>query len=252
MTIRALIIDDELPARSRLINYLKEYPDINVVGEAQNGKEAINLINQNNPDLIFLDIQMPVLDGFKMLEKLNNNPAVIFVTAYDEYAIKAFEVNAIDYLLKPYSKERFNIAINKVIQSLKKHEDPNDKILLLLEHIKKKKLYLDRITIKNDSEYEVINVDDIDFFRVDDGLVFVYKNGKKFLIDATLAQLEKKLEPAVFFRTHRNSIVNLKKIITIDVWGQGKYVIKFHNNERIFLSRDKIQKFKILMGLKFK
>ncbi len=250
MNIRAIIIDDESPARIRLKNYLKEYPEINVIGEARDGKEAISLINKNNPDLIFLDIQMPDIDGFKVLEKINYNKTIIFVTAYDEYAIKAFEVNAIDYLLKPYSKERFKKAITRGISNIKKN-DQIKKITSLIKYIKKKRSYINRITVKNDCELEIIKIDDIDFFRVESGIVFVYYENKKSIIDITISQLEKKLNPKIFYRAHRNSMVNLKKIIKIDVWGQGKYVVKFSNNERIFISRDRIKKFKLLMGIKF-
>lgn len=251
MKIRAIIIDDELPARTRLKNYLKEYPEITIIGEAQDGKEAVSLINKSDPDLIFLDIQMPDMDGFKVLEKINNKISIIFVTAYDEYAIKAFEVNAIDYLLKPYSKERFKSAINRGISNIKKKEQ-TENIISLLEFIKKKKSYLDRITIKNDSEFEILKVEDIDFFRVESGIVFLYSGNNKCMIDVTISQLEKRLNPKIFYRTHRNSIVNLMKIYKMDVWGQGKYVIKFANNERIFISRDRIKKFKQLMGIKLK
>lgn len=251
MKIRAIIVDDEKPARIRLKNYLKEYPEINVIGEAQDGKEAISLINKNNPDLIFLDIQMPDMDGFKVLEKIKNKKGVIFVTAYDEYAIKAFEVNAIDYLLKPYSKERFKKAINRGISNIKKNDQIGN-IISLLEFIKKKRSYLDRITIKNDNEFEILKIDDIDFFRVESGIVFLYSGNNKCMIDITISQLEKRLNPKIFYRTHRNSIVNLMKIYKMDVWGHGKYAIKFSNNEHIFLSRDRIKKFKLLMGLKLK
>lgn len=251
MKIRVLIIDDEQPARDRLQNFLKDFSEINIIGEAQSGNEAIELINRKKPQLIFLDIQMSDINGFQVIEKINYLPEVIFVTAYDDYAIEAFEINAIDYLLKPYSKDRLRRSVERAIHSIKKSKEQNNDIQKLMDFFKQRNKYLDRITVKKEFEYNIIDVNKIDFFRIIDGLVYLFADTEKYQVDITLSQLEKKLDPSLFFRTHRNSIVNLSRISKVCTWGQNKYVIKFKSEEKVFLSRDKIKQFKVLMGIKF-
>ncbi len=250
MKIKAIIVEDEEPARELLKRNLSKYDFIEVIDEAVNGREAVLKVDSKKPDLIFLDIEIPVFNGIEVLERLVHKPAVVFITAYDDYAIKAFEVNAFDYLLKPYSEERLARTIEKVYSGLKRNDSNGRDYSQLIRYYREGKKYLDRLTIRNKFEYKVFNVDSIDFFRAEDKLVFMYIGNVKYLVDIPLSRLEERLNPEHFFRVHRNAIVNLDKIERILPWGRGKYVVQFASGERIRISRERVQEFKILMGLK--
>lgn len=251
MTVKksVCIIDDEFRARERIFNLLRDEKEFSIVGEADNGRDAVKLIDSLKPDLVFLDIKMPGLSGFQVLQEVTHKPAVIFVTAYNEHAVEAFEVHAVDYLLKPFKDERFKVALSRV--NLEKTPDVEtlNELRELIEGSVSKKSFLDRITVKDRFEFLVISVEDIDFFSVEGGLVFLHQNGLKYVIDQNLSQLEDKLNPEIFFRAHRKSLVNIKKIDRIIPWGRGRYVLGFSSDEKVHLSKDKTRKFKSLIGL---
>lgn len=248
--IQTVIIDDEEPARERISYLLKEFQEIVVVGEAENGEKGLEIINKKKPDLVFLDIQMPVKDGFQLLSECTFSPAVVFVSAYDEYALKAFDVSAVDYLLKPYTKERFIQSVNKVVGAVDNSAFWDEKISLLLRYYENKQEPLDFITIKKGLTYKIYETEEIDFFRMDDGLLFLYSNGEKLNMEGTLSSLEGKLDSNKFFRVHRNSIVNLKKIIELVPWGQGRIALNFGESGSVHVSRDKVKPLKYRIGLK--
>lgn len=248
--IRTVIIDDEKPSRERVSYFLEEYNEIIIIGEAENGGEGRNLINSEKPQLVFLDIQMPIADGFHVLEGCTYHPAVIFISAYDEYAIRAFEVNAVDYLLKPFSRQRFDSSMKRVLATLEDKDYWEDKLSGILESYHSGKNYLSRITVKQNYVYRVMETSDIDFFRVEEGLVFLYSSGERINIDTPLAQLEKRLSPSLYLRVHRNSIVNLKKIKNAIPWGTGKWVLDYGKSGRVQVSRNKVKILKEKIGLK--
>ncbi len=253
MKITSVIVDDEKPARERLRKFLLDYPFVEVVGEADNGFEAVKLIESVNPNLVFLDIQMPGLDGFKVIEKIGKEYVFIFVTAYDEYAIKAFEVNAIDYLLKPFSKQRFKVSMDRAIAQLNKNgKGKKEDLIRLLDWFKNKNEFLSRISVKLGNVYSIVEVSEIYFFRLEMGIVFAYIGMNRYEITASLAQLEVSLDPSVFFRANRNTIVNLSMIKRVLPWGINRFAIEFENNERIVVSRERGKLFKLKIGLKFR
>lgn len=248
--IHTVIIDDEKPSRDRVRLFLRNYKEIEIVGEAENGEKGVALLNKKTPQLVFLDIQMPVSDGFHVLKNCSYNPAVIFISAYDEYAIHAFDVNAIDYLLKPYTKQRFHEAIERILETVDDNVYWNRKFSSLLSTYNSKDEYLDRISVKKGYIYKIYETENIDFFRIEDGFLFLHTNGEKINMDTPLSQLEKRLDPAIFFHAHRQASVNLKQIREIIPWGQGRYVLDFGKSGKVQVSRDNIKLLKQKIGLK--
>ena len=181
-----------------------------------------------------------------MLDRLDYTPAVVFTTAFDEYAIRAFEVHAVDYLLKPYSRERFQQAVDRALSTMVEH----DKYRKIAADYGADRSFLQRVSVRDGHVFNVIPVDQIDFFRSDDGIVFLYQGGHRHVIDSTLIQLEEQLDPALFLRVHRNSIVNLDRIIKIVPWGQGQLAISFSDGDRVFISRRHIDEFRRRIGLR--
>ncbi len=249
MGIRTLIVDDEKPARLRLRAQLQKMPEIEVVGEAENGELAVQLIRSLRPDLVLLDVQMPILNGFQVLERIPRTPEVIFVTVWDRYAIRAFEVNAVDYLLKPYSRDRLVRAIEKAARAIRESVDRRAQILAVLEKYRESETRITRITVRKGDEFRVLEADEADLFRAEGGLVFVYSGGTRYLCDEPLQELEEGLDPGRFYRVHRNAIVNLGRIEKILPGGNGKYEIEISNKVRVIVSRDRSGRFKTLTGL---
>lgn len=242
MKIRAITVDDEAPARERVARFLSKFDEIDVIGEAGNGKEAVKMIDGKNPDLVFLDIQMPDFDGFEVLRLLKSEPIVIFVTAYDEYAIRAFEINALDYLLKPFSFERFKKAIKRAEEEIKKKERFSSKITNLLSALEKR--CLERIAIREGARILVVEVEDIDWIGTEKGPVFIHTKRKKYAVNFTLDGLEKKLDPKLFFRSHRSALLNLNRIKEIIPWFSGRYKIILNSGDEVPLSRDRVRELK--------
>jgi two-component system LytT family response regulator len=237
--MKTLIIDDERLARAELRSVLEPFKNIEIVGEASNANEGIELIDSLQPDLIFLDIQMPERTGFEMLEELANCPKVVFVTAYDEYAIKAFEVNAFDYLLKPVDPKR----LEEVIEKLGKVEE---------EELKAPTSRLnadDKIFIKDGEKCWFVEMSKIRMFESDGNYVKVYFEKSRPLILRSLNSLEDRLDPKTFFRANRKFIVNMNQISNIETWFNGGLQVELLEGEKVEISRRQAVKFKELMSL---
>jgi two-component system LytT family response regulator len=244
--MKAIVIDDERLARKELMNLLGKYDSVTVVDECANANEGLKSIESKDPDLIFLDIQMPGKNGFEMLEELDKTPHVIFVTAYDEYAIKAFEVNALDYLLKPVHPDRLDDAIEKL--SLKEEEEEQEseeKPMSMQGRLGED----DQIFIKDGEKCWFVTLKDIRMFESEGNYVKVYFNNFKPLILKSLNNLEERLDNKVFFRANRKFIINLKWVANIENWFNGGLQVELKDGEKVEISRRQAAKFKDLMSL---
>lgn len=212
MTKKILIVDDEKIARDRMLRFLKTYPDKIEIFQATNGPEALASIRENQPDVVFLDIQMPEVTGFDVLYQIKERSfQVVFQTAFDEFAIKAFEVNACDYLLKPYTEEKMQAALKK---ALKAH-DQQSKLNKLEDHLKKSENYLKTLVTKKGNQTKIIDIEDVDYFKSEDHYTFAMTKNNEFIIDLSLNSLEEKINPKIFIRSHRNCIVKISLIDSI-------------------------------------
>lgn len=231
--MRVIIIDDEAPARSLLKHYIQRIGNIELLAECANGFEGVKAIQTLKPDLIFLDIQMPKLSGFEMLELLDPLPLVIFTTAYDEFALKAFDANAIDYLLKPFDEERFAIAVEKSKNRLKDsvHEQQIQKAAFETGPTS-----LEQIVVHNGNSIAVLTVDDLYMIEAQDDYVMIYTLDGQFLKKKTMVFYEKRL-PDNFIRVHRSNIINTRMIDSIEVYGKQQYSIKLKNNLNVKTSK---------------
>lgn len=231
------IIDDEAPARSLLRGYLADYPSLVIIGEANNGVDAIQLIREFQPDIVLLDIQMPGMTGFEVLQKLQNVPQIIFSTAYDQYALKAFEVNAVDYLLKPYTKERFAKAIEKVLSS----GDENLQKLkalaenLLIENAAQSK-YLSKILVQTKNKLTALNVSDIIWVDAEKDYSRLVTAQQSYLSNYGIGQVAEKLDPEIFIRVHRSSIINIHCVAEIFKY-PSSYDVRMNNGDVVRVSR---------------
>jgi two-component system response regulator LytT len=237
--IRAVIVDDEKLARDRLQGFLRGIDDVEVVGQADNGPRAAELIDNAKPDLVFLDVQMPGMDGFGVLKSIRHHPQVVFATAYDEYAIKAFEVQAADYLLKPISRNRLNEALRRVRERLDNHTPSPDvgEIVRALES--REKRYASQIPAHKGRQILVLSTDDIFWFEVEYRLVYAYTASDRYMTSFTLKDLEERLDPDVFFRAHKSRLVNLNHVRSIVPWFGGRFKLVMRNaaNSEVELSR---------------
>lgn len=247
--LKTLIVDDEVPARERLKNLLSQNTNVELIGEAEDGIKALELIDEKKPDLVLLDIQMPRLDGFGVIKLLENPPLVIFITAYDEYAIQAFEVNALDYLLKPFTKIRLDRAIEKASQELPVKMDFNNNIIGLFKTLEEQKHYLDRIAVKAQDKILVIDVYDIDAMIAETGRISILVKDKQYFTNYTLNELHARLNPRIFFRAHRSALVNLTKIKEVVPWFAGTYKIKLISGYEVDLSRSQAPELKKIFGM---
>lgn len=237
---KVILIDDERLARSELKRLLKDFPEIEVVGEVANAEEAIGQIEKLDPDLIFLDIQMPGKTGFEMLTQLERVPQVIFVTAYDEYAIKAFDINALDYLMKPVEPIRLAEAINKLKQKEEEVAE-NYSNRPLSEH--------DQVFVKDGERCWFVRLSDVRLFESVGNYAKVYFGSNKPLILKSLNALEERLDDKVFFRANRKHIINLRMIEKIETYFNGGLLVDLHGGEKIEVSRRQAVKFKEMMSL---
>lgn len=235
--IKVIIIDDEKLGRDIIKTYLKKYDNVELIAECSDGFEGIKQINELKPDLIFLDIQMPKLTGFEMLEILENPPVIIFTTAYDQYALKAFEVNATDYLLKPFSAERFSEAINKAIKMITKIPPAKQQLDGLLKAVEKRSEFLDRVVIKSGQKIIIIPTEDIQYIEAQDDYTMLYTKKGNFLKQKTMKYFEENLDPAEFFRIHRSYLVNLTSIKQIELFEKESYRVLLHEGKQLPVSR---------------
>lgn len=245
--IKVVIIDDEPLARQIILEYLNHRNDILVLQECNNGFEGIKAIIEHKPDLIFLDVQMPKINGFEMLELCDDKPGVIFTTAFDEYALKAFEVNAIDYLLKPFSKERFDFAFQKWLD----HHEKNQEIPVLQNLLSQTGNQWDhhRIVVKNGHNIRIIPVNEIIYLEAFDDYVKVIVQDGTFLKKQTMAYYEKQLESENFIRVHRSYLVQINQITKVEPFEKNSHVAVLKNGVRIPLSRSGYAKLKDELGL---
>jgi two-component system LytT family response regulator len=244
--MKAIIIDDEPLARMLVKEYLIQHPNIELLAEAEDGFDGVKKINELKPDVIFLDIQMPKLNGFELLELLQHYPKVIFTTAFDEYALKAFENNAIDYLLKPFSEERFNQAIAKLQNNTVSAEE---KINHLSSFTPKYEEESSRIVIKNGSEIQIIPTKDVDFIEAYDDYVKIYIGEKYQLKKKTLSYYEKVLEEKQFIRIHRSFLLNIAKLTRIESFEKNSYIAILSSGMRVPISRTAYPVLKEKLGI---
>jgi len=236
-TIRVLIIEDEAPARDLIRYMLKDHKEIEVVGECADGFCGLREIKEKRPDLVFLDIQMPKLTGFEMLEVLDERPEVIFTTAYDQYAIRAFELNAVDYLLKPYSKDRFDEALSKAIVRIDKGEHETIKIDKLITTTSEAEGQLTRIVFRKGAGIKIIPLNLISYFAAEDDYVMIYYNEGKALKTKTMKYYEEHLPSDLFMRVHRSFIINIEYITKLEPYSKDNYVAVLKSGDKIPVSR---------------
>jgi two-component system LytT family response regulator len=246
--MRTLIVDDEAPARERLKRYLATLEGIEVIGEARDGVQAVEMIERFVPDLVLLDIQMPGLDGFGVLEALEDPPAIIFVTAYDEYAIRAFEVHALDYLLKPFSRERLAKAIHRAQEALAEGQDLSARLRPLLEGLAAEGRYLFRLAVRDRECIRVLGADEVDWIGVEDEQVMVHVGDQAYPIRQTLTELEARLDPKRFFRAHRSAIVNLDRVQEVIPWFKGSHILRLTTGAEVDLSRARARALREILG----
>lgn len=243
---KAILIDDEPLARTIVAEYLLSHGDIEIVAECSNGFEGIKAIAQHQPDLVFLDIQMPKINGFEMLELIPDCPPVIFTTAFDEFAIKAFEANAIDYLLKPFSKERFDGAMEKWKS---KNSTSDTGFQQLIHETVRQAEEHNRIVVKNGNDIRIIPVADIYYLEAYDDYVKIYVQDRYFLKKKTMNYYEQVLAPSIFFRSHRSFIINLQHLTKIETLEKNSYVAILKNGNQVPISRTSYGKLKELLGV---
>ena len=247
---RVLLVDDEAPARALLREYLAAHADIEVVGECANGFEAVKRIAESAPDLVFLDVQMPKLDGFEVLELLDPCPVVVFCTAYDEYALKAFEVHAVDYLLKPFGRERLAEALDRVRERLARVADPSapaPTAAALAAAARPQGQWLERVVIKDGPNVHVVSVDKLDYLEAQDDYVAIHTEGKAWLKHQTLAELADQLDPQRFVRVHRSYVVPVERISRLELYAKDSRVAILHDGRQLPVSRAGHARLKELM-----
>ncbi len=237
-TLRTIIIEDELPAVDLLKFYLKDISNIELVEVCNDGFAGLKAINELKPDLVFLDIQMPKLTGFELIELLDCKPMIVFTTAYDEFAIKAFEVNAVDYLLKPYSKERLQQAVNKVITTYETPEEDKPNYNKLSEYnVSKPGEYLKRIVVKTGHKIKFISTDEIIYIESQDDYVMIYTKEARYIKQSTMKFFESGLEPDKFLRIHRSYIVNVDEIKQIEPYEKESFIAILKNDAKLKISK---------------
>jgi len=239
--IRALVVDDEPLARERIKRFLTGERDLELVGECADGREAVAAIQTLQPDLVFLDIQIPELDGFGVLEAvgISEMPAVIFVTAYDRYALQAFDVNALDYLLKPYNRERFRKAVERARAQLSNGAkgELNERLLSLLENLQTEQRHLERLMIKSSGRVFFLRTAEIDWIEAEGNYLRLHVGKEAHLLRETMNRLASKLDPDKFLRIHRSTLVNIERIKELQPLFSGDYVVILRDGKQLTLSR---------------
>ncbi len=254
MKIRVLVVDDEPLARERLRKLLEKEPEIELIGECPDGVSAVEAIRAQSPDLVFLDVQMPELDGFGVVAQMGRDktPAVVFITAHDQFALKAFEVHAVDYLLKPFDKERIQIALQRAVERVRRRQtgDLSQRLTALLADVQSepKSKYAARIAVKSSGRVVFVKVDDVDWVEAADNYVSLHVGAEEHLHRETMAALEAQLPPAKFMRISRSTIVNVDRIKELQPLFHGEYAVILRNGAKLTLSRSYRDKLDSLMG----
>lgn len=252
--LRILIVDDEVLARRRIRDMLRRETDVEIVGECATGPETLKAVDELRPDLVFLDVQIPGLDGLAVSTALGGDdaPLIIFVTAYDQYAVRAFEVRAVDYLLKPFDRERFGEALGRARTALanRRREGVNQRILALLEEIHARPRYLDRLVISNNDRVFVIRTEEIDWIEAEGNYVRIHFGKSSSMLRETLSGLAAQLDPQKFPRIHRSQIVNIDRIQELQPWSHRDCRIILRNGTQLMLSRTYRDQLYQLLGKK--
>jgi two-component system LytT family response regulator len=250
-----MVVDDEPVARERIVGLLQQEKDIELVGECADGNQAVNAIQQQHPDLVFLDVQMPACDGFGVIQQVGADqmPAVVFVTAYDEYALRAFEVHAIDYLLKPFGRDRFQQTLQHAREHLERRRagDLGRRLLALVQDLKPEPQKLDRLVVKSGGRVFFLRTDDIDWIEAAGNYVRLHLGEDSHLFRETMNNMEGRLDAHRFVRIHRSRIVNTDRIKELQPWFNGEYVVILQNGARLTLSRGYREKLQERLGKGF-
>ncbi|TNE43114.1 MAG: response regulator [Deltaproteobacteria bacterium] len=244
----ALVVDDEELARHLLREMLGEHPEVEVVAECANGFEAVKAVGQHQPDVLFLDICMPKLDGFEVLDLLEEPPMVVFVTAFDEYAVRAFDAHAVDYLLKPFSEERLAECLSKIDRQ-RQAQIPSAQELQLATLASEEEPFLQRLVIKEGRQIHILPVDQIDYIEAADDYVSIRVGEATYLKHQTLGSLEKALNPNKFVRIHRSHLLQLDRLARIEPLQKDRYVARLHDGTQLGISRSGYQKLKAVLQL---
>jgi len=239
MTVRTLIVDDEEWSRRRVAALLRPFPEVEVVRECASGAEAVDAINELAPDLVFLDVQMPDFDGFDVLQSVASGrmPLIVFTTAYDEYAVRAFEAHALDYLLKPFDEDRLGMALARARQELAKPHVVTERLAALSRSLPRDHKYLRRLVVKSGSRVLFLPVSDVDWFEAAGNYVALHVGGQEHLIRDTVAALERKLDPDQFVRVHRSTIVNLDRVRELSPWAGGDQALTLKDSTSLRVGR---------------
>lgn len=253
--LKVLVVDDEPLVRSGLRALIEQDKSLVLIGEGRDGNEAVELIGQLKPDVLLLDVQMPERDGFEVLEEARSRfgsvpPVVVFVTAFDAYAIKAFDVHAVDYLLKPFDEERFRVAMERVRQRLAERTpaEAAEAVRAVLSAVRERPRYWDRITVKGDGRITVLPVQEVEWFEAADNYVCIHARSARYRIRESMKALEEGLNPALFGRVHRSAIVNLTRVRELQPMFGGEYVILLTSGAKITLSRGYRDAFRAKLG----
>jgi len=243
MSLRALVVDDEPLARRSVIRFLKNHSEVEIIGECGDGGSAVKSIRAENPDLVLLDIQMPEMDGFEVVRQIGRErmPATIFVTAYEDYALRAFDSNALDYLLKPVEKSRFERALDRAKQRIadKSQRELGERITAALEQVKRQDEYLERLPVAENDRILLVKTREIDWIEAEGNYCRLHVGQRSYEIRATLTALDRKLNPRDFARIHRSTIVNVHRIREIQPWFHGYHVVLLENGQELRMSRYK-------------
>ncbi|SDA56488.1 two component transcriptional regulator, LytTR family [Algoriphagus alkaliphilus] len=243
--IRTIIIDDEPLAAGIVQEFLADFPQFEVLGVCQDGFQGLKAIQEHKPDLIFLDVQMPKITGFEMLELLDTPPAVIFTTAFDQFALKAFDAKAMDYLLKPFSQTRFKQAIERFLNSWGKAQE-TERVDSGLSQLAEKS---NRLVVRVKNDIKIISIHEVNYFEAEDDYVIIHTPGGKYLKKMTMKTLEESLDPAKFARVHRSYIINLNGITGIEPYERDSYLVKLRAGEQIPVSKAGYARIRKVLGL---
>lgn len=262
--ITAIVADDESVARRRLVRMLEESGRASVVAACAGGRDAVERVVALRPDLLFLDVQMPDLDGFQVVEAIAGraSPAIVFVTAYDQYALRAFDVHAVDYLLKPFDAARFQEALSRAIDRAANRRpgvggggaDDEQLRALLADYLSRTRVpqpeYLDRVAVKHDGTLRIVRTTDVDWWEADGNYVRLHAAGSSFLVRSTMASIEAQLDPRLFIRVHRRYVVNVDRIVEVQPWFAGDAVAVLRNGAKVRVSRTYRERLHTRLGAK--
>jgi two-component system LytT family response regulator len=250
--IRAIIVDDEPLARERLATLLASEPDMEIVAQCRDGEEAVAAIQEHSPELVFLDVQMPQMSGFDVIETVGTErmPLVIFVTAYDQHALRAFQVRALDYLLKPFDRDRFSEALTRARKQIEREEtgDLGRRLLALVKDLRRDQPRSDRLVVKSGGRLFFLRMDEIDWIEAAGNYVRLHVGNTSHLLRETMNAIEAQLDPGLFFRIHRCHIVNIERVLELQPWFNGEYVVCLRSGARLTLSRGYREKLQQRLG----